>query len=53
MLTEEQKYQIREEEKFEAEICNKLEDKPGYSFMKVIGGISAVGLLAVTVALAM
>ena len=32
MLTEEQKYRIREEEKFDAEIRNKLEANSLYSF---------------------
>ena len=57
MMTNE-KYRLKEQNKFDAEIRNKLERKPAYSFsrlpggVKVVGGIIAVGLLAVKVALA-
>ena len=59
MLTGEEKFRLKEQKKFDAEIRGKLEHKPVYGFawlpvgVKVIGGIIAVGLLAVKVALAM
>ena len=51
MVTEEEKHRIKEEEKFDAEIRNKLEGKSTYGFAWLPSGVTFIGAVIIAAVL--